>query len=199
MIPKRQNLGFTRGDIIRTLKQPKQTQAAYISKPMYVNHLSDREGLKQAYLRPDHIFINNNRMYIAGSKSPSDWVDNVAFIPTQLTQFHNIYKSANNQLQNNPQVTELIGHSAGGSVLLELEKQYPDRFQKSRSYGAPVFSPLGKEKLDENHLRFRTIGDPVAVLDNSAITINKKSINPFTNHSYENFGDIGKETGKQIM
>ena len=144
-----------------------------------INHISDAEGLRMAYQQPNHIYIKDNRMYIAGSKSPKDWVDNVAFIPAQLTQFHNIYQSAHTELQNNPQVNELIGHSAGGSVLLELEKQYPNRFQKSRSYAAPVFSPLGNENLDQHHLRFRTLGDPVAILDDSAITVKKPTINPF--------------------
>ena len=200
MIPKRQNIGFTKGSMLRHLKQPKQIPPSnMLRQNTRINRISDAEGLRLAYQQPNHIYIKDNRMYIAGSKSPKDWVDNVAFIPTKLTPFHNIYQSANSELQSNPQVDELVGHSAGGSVLLELEKQYPNRFQKSRSYAAPVLSPFGNEKLDDNHLRFRTAFDPVAILDNSAITVKKPSINPFKTHSYENFGDMGKETGVQIM
>ena len=199
MILKRQNMQKTKGDILRQLKQPKKVPLTRIYNVTIPEALSDKEGLKLAYQQPNHIYINNNKMFIAGSKNLQDWVDNVAFIPPQLTTYHNIYKSANDTLMLNPQVNEAIGHSAGGAVLLELEKQYPKRFDKTRSYSAPVFSPLGFERLDENHLRFRTTLDPVAMLDNSAITINKNSINPFSNHSFENYGDTGKQTGYQII
>ncbi len=225
MILKRQNINRSRGDIIRQLKQPPQISTNVIFKSearalrergisnnpslkqsfssgnlsnFSNNQLSDREGLKLAYQQGNHIYINNNKMFIAGSKSFQDWRDNL-LIPPTLTTYHNIYQSAHDELMKNAQVNEIIGHSAGGAVVLELEKQYPNRFNKTRTYSAPVFSPLGFERLDQNHLRFRTTGDPIAVFDNSAITINKNSINPFSNHSFENYGDTGKQTGYQII
>ena len=200
MILKRQNMGTTRGDIIRNLKQPNQIPEAFpkITRQS-LNQISDAEGLKKAYQQPNHIYIDKHKMFIAGSKSIRDWVDNAAFIPPSLTTYHNIYQSANDSLKQNPQVNEIIGHSAGGAVLLELEKQYPNRFNKTRTYSAPVFNPFGNEALNENRLRFRTTFDPVAAFDNNAITINKNSLNPFTNHSYENYFDTGKDTGYQII
>jgi hypothetical protein len=212
MILKRQKITTPKGDILGHLQQPKQIPEALALKesqkslPMNTifksnfsnNQLSDREGLKIAYEQGNHIYINNNKMFIAGSKSFQDWRDNL-LIPPTLTTYHNIYQSAHDELTKNAQVNEIIGHSAGGAVVLELEKQYPNRFNKTRTYSAPVFSPLGYERLDQNHLRFRTQNDPIAVLDNSAITINKNTINPFVNHSYENYGDMGKDTGVQII
>ena len=182
-------MNFTRGGFIGSLKQPKTIPPTSTYRTLPTG-LSDRDGLRLAYQQPDHVYIQENKMYIAGSKTATDWVHNVAFIPTQQTQYHNIYKSAFDQLKKNPQVNELIGHSAGGAVLLELQKQYPNRFDKTRSYSAPVFNPLGSGQLNENHLRFRTIGDPVAMLDNGAITMNKNILNPFITHSFTNYGEI---------
>jgi hypothetical protein len=191
MLSKRK-IGRSRGDVIRYLKQPTQVQPRTAINPFNrVSQLSDAEGLRRAYQQPNHIYINNNRMYIAGSKSLEDWKDNL-LIPPQLTEHHNIYRSALEELKDNQNVTELVGHSAGGAAVLELDKRYPDRIQKTRTYGAPVIS-FGNEQLDERHLRFRAPFDPVAMFDNAATTINKHTINPFANHSYEDFGDIGKE------
>ena len=47
-------------------------------------------------------------------------------------------------LKDNPQVKQVVGHSLGGAVALELQKQFPDL--KSRTYGAPVFEPSGVER-----------------------------------------------------
>lgn len=190
MIFKRRNIGYSRGDILRSLKQPSPTATQFKMEPV-VQHISDQEGLRKAYEQPNHIYIDKNRMYIAGSKSVQDWIDNALFIPTNTTVFHNIYRSASEELQKNPQITEVIGHSAGGSAVLELEKQYGDRIKKSRTYAAPVVSLFGNEPIDEKHLRMRTFLDPVAILDNSALTVNKNTINPFANHSFDNFGNIG--------
>ena len=193
MLSKR-NIGGTRGDIIRYLKQPQKVQPRTAINPFNrISQLSDAEGLRRAYQQPNHIYINNNRMYVAGSKSIEDWKDNL-LIPPQLTEHHNIYRSALEELKDNQNVTELVGHSAGSSAVLELDKKYPDRIQKSRTYGAPVIS-FGDEKMDDRHLRFKAPFDPVAILDNAAITVNKHTINPFANHSFEDFGDIGREIG----
>ena len=87
--------------------------------------------------------------------------------------------------RTNPQVKEVRGHSLGGAVALELQKNYPD-IEASRTYGAPVFNPLGTES--NNVDRYRNWTDPVSMLDRSAV----KSIkwNPLSStsltHDYSN-------------
>ena len=53
---------------------------------------------------------------------------------------------------------------------MELQKIYPDRIKKSRTYGAPVMDLLGSES--QNVDRYRNWLDPVSAFDRGA----KKSI-----------------------
>ena len=79
-------------------------------------------------------------------------------------------------LKDNPQITQIVGHSLGGSVSLELAKNYKNKI--TTTYGAPVFS-------DSLHYgnRVRAVGDPVSIFDGGAITKLPNNINP---HSYDN-------------
>ena len=62
----------------------------------------------------------------------------------------------------------------GGSVVLELNKEFKDKNYKARTYDAPVVSlvaPIfGFDRPTEQHKRFRMTGDLVSRLDNAAIT-----------------------------
>jgi len=129
-------------------------------------------------------------MYIAGSHTKQDWYDDFTKIPA-WGDLHDAvrYQKAREALLDNPQVKTVIGHSLGGSVALELQKNYK-HITKSRTYGAPVFDILGKES--NNVDRYRNWMDPVSVLDRSA----KKSIkwNPFETSSLtHDFGNIAKQ------
>ncbi|MFM7989252.1 MAG: hypothetical protein ACKPKO_59055, partial [Candidatus Fonsibacter sp.] len=46
------------------------------------------------------------------------------------------YINAEKALKSDPNIDRVVGHSLGGVVSLELQKNYPG--QKSRTYGAPV-------------------------------------------------------------
>ena len=66
-----------------------------------------------------------------------------------------------------------MGHSAGGSATLELEKNYPDRKITSITYNAPIFERADPEKcFNENKqpMRFAVSGDPVSMFDMNART-----------------------------
>ena len=66
----------------------------------------------------------------------------------------------------NPQVKRTVGHSLGGSVALELDKNY-SHIASSRTYGAPVWNPLGSER---NNVDGYCNGfDPVSMFDRSAV------------------------------
>ena len=116
-----------------------------------------------------------------------DWTDNIEKAPFNLTKATKRYQQAYRALQKNPQVTELIGHSLGGTVVNEMGVSEPEKY-KTRSYSAPVFR--WDLPNDKNHQRFRTLGDPVAVMDRWAHAVKTDSWNPITLHSFSNFGTI---------
>lgn len=166
--------------------------------------MTDAEGLTKAYKSPDHIYINQdtNKMYVAGSRVGGnqlksyglDWPQNILLIPQGLTKYHNIYKSAEQQLRLNPNVEHVIGHSAGARVANELGKQYPDL--KTTSYNSPEYT---SKPSTEQNLRFTTQGDIVNFFDKSGINVKVNSMNPLSQHSFRNYGDQGSQTGRLIM
>jgi hypothetical protein len=80
----------------------------------------------------------------------------------------------------------------GGSVSSELNKNYGNKF-KTRVYSAPVFDLFKNNSVNKQNERFRTLGDPIASLDNNAKTIIKNNtLNPMELHSYHNFNNINK-------
>ena len=81
---------------------------------------------------------------------------------------------AKKTLQDNPQVTRVVGHSLGGAVALELQKEFPNL--ESRTYGAPAFEPTGLERWQKGNVeRFANMYDPVTIFDNSATRTNQMS------------------------
>ena len=73
-----------------------------------------------------------------------------------------------------------MGHSLGGSVALELQKNFKYRNYNVNTYGAPVVSesPI----IASN--RYRNKYDPVSQYDNGAQTEFPLTLNP---HGYDNF------------
>ena len=159
------------------------------AKPKTVKSImNDKEGLKRAY-QNGHYFIHGDTMYIAGSHTGRDWYDDFTKIPIwgDLRESER-YQKAKGALLENPQVKKVVGHSLGGSVALELQKDYK-HITGSRTYGAPVWDPLGKQS--NNVDRYRNIFDPVSSLDGSAKTYIKG--NPFNSwsltHDYSNIAE----------
>jgi len=135
-------------------------------------HKTNEDGLKKAYAAPEGYFKDGNKLYIAGTRDSQDVFDWSKIV---LGTFKNskIYKNAEVVFKNNPDIDTVIGHSAGGSATLELEKNYPDRKITSITYNAPIFSPFSAEQfLDKTKspLRFAVVGDPVSALDMNAQT-----------------------------
>ena len=116
-----------------------------------INNLTDVQGLNRAYATNDNVFLNNNTMYISGTKHAEllptlfnldhpiqtymdykngyfqDVWDDLK-IPFGLTKYSQRYQEADKMLKDNPQITNVVGHSLGGSVSLELAKNYKDFF-----------------------------------------------------------------------
>ena len=168
-----------------------------LNKPR--DELSDSEGLNRAYKQPDKLYINNNKLYIAGTSNLRDVYDDLK-IPFKLTRFSQRYQDAEKVLRNNKDIDTLIAHSLGSSVSLELNKNYNDKF-KTRNYSSPVFDLFKNNSVNDKNLRFKTNNDIISMFDKNAINISKPSINPLSLHSYDNYGDTAgpEQLGKQIM
>ena len=129
--------------------------------------ITDAEGLKRAYSSPDRLYKRGDTLYIAGTTWTDDKMDtskppwyntvlkDISFgkipinfslgdaiddlkIPEFKTRDIQRYKDADTMLKSSPEVKNLIGHSMGSSVALQLNKDYGNKFD-ARTYSAPVF------------------------------------------------------------
>jgi hypothetical protein len=154
------------------------------------NKMSDSEGLSKAYNSPNSIYVDGNRMYISGTHTPKDVYD-WKLIPLGLVKYSERYGQAEAALKDNPQITEVIGHSLGSSVAAELNKQYDNKFN-ARYYGSP-FVDFSFSR-DPKNQRYRHPGDIVSMFDTGAVNedeaTNYQLINP---HSYEGFPDYSND------
>jgi len=125
--------------------------------------ITDKEGLERAYQQGD-AYAYGDTLYVAGSHTARDWFDDVTKIPnwqnapagfsnaTDIMQMipgagdlrnAERYQAAETALKANPGIKRVVGHSLGGSVALELQKNYSGL--ESRTYGAPVWDPTGSD------------------------------------------------------
>ena len=132
--------------------------------------ITDAEGLSKAYKHGDY-YVHGKTMFIAGSHTTRDWFDDITKIPVWGdVRDSDRYQKVLKEFKNQDEIDTVVGHSLGGSVSLELQKNYPNRIKKSRTYGAPVMDLLGSEA--DNNDRYRNWLDPVSIFDRGA----KKSI-----------------------
>ena len=91
--------------------------------------------------------------------------------------------------QGNP-VERISGHSLGGSVALELQKNLAKQGHNvdSRTFGAPVMDIKPFDRYYTNAERYRHPTDPVSMLDRGAKWGKYK---PYS-HSYAGFQDLDK-------
>ena len=137
--------------------------------------------MQKAYESKKKVHVDGDTAFIAGTSSWGDIYDDLTKIPFWGDVRNSTrYKQADEVLKQNPQVKKLVSHSLGGSVSLELEKNYPQKNYETTTYGAPVFMGLGKGD------RYRHRGDPISIFDFGAKNVGF-SVNLLTAHSYENY------------
>ena len=103
--------------------------------------ISDQEGLNKAYNTEDGLYedTNTNTLFIAGTRNLKD-VSQWGKIPRFKTKESDIYNRAKKYLEDHPNLTNLVGHSYGGSAALQFQKD--DNKYQTRTYGSPVFDPI---------------------------------------------------------
>jgi hypothetical protein len=173
----KRNMGLT-NKAYRTNTDPK-----LISHPEDLHKLNEMR-FEKAYNAPNYIYKDNDTLYIGGTKTARDAYDDIK-IPFGLTRYSKRYMDTDKVLQENQNIHNLTGHSLGGSVALELQKNHPERDYKTTTYGAPVASITGVDN------RFRKYWDSVSTLDWGAQSVIK--FDPFnTPHSYTGYTSIIK-------
>ena len=102
--------------------------------------------------------------------------------------YQNASKTYDRLISEGKPVDRVVGHSLGGSVALQLQKDKDIPF--SRTFGAPVMQLSPFEKTAE---RYRHPLDPFSIFDRSATNIMPSSVNT---HSYGGFSNNLSISGK---
>ena len=177
-------------------------QEKSLFKPKYNNNLSDTEGLNKAYTNGKGYYLDNNKLYVAGTFGKNDIISkNIDIlsditIPFGLSSFSERYRDISDILDENHNISEVISHSLGSSASAKYLKENPDRNIRLTTYSSPYIS--WKPKNDETYTSFRNTGDIVSLLDRGAITVDKGGFNPLINHGYELYEDAGKDVSRSV-
>jgi hypothetical protein len=150
-------------------------------KPYSIEPILDKDGLDKAYSKESKLYTHGDTLYIAGTSSLQDVWDDLK-IPFRQTDKSMRYKNASALLKVNRDITNVVGHSLGGSVALELQQNFPERNFKTNTYGAPVFSATPAGTATGN--RYRNYFDPISFLDRGANSSINIGLNP---HTFGNF------------
>jgi hypothetical protein len=173
---RRKRLLFDDSVDVKTICRPEQQIDPLKPDQPVIKPITDAEGLAKAYAQ-GATYKHGKTLYVAGSHTATDWFDDSTKLPISMASKAHRYKMSDEALKANPDVTRVVGHSLGGAVALELEKNHPGL--QSRTYGAPVFDPLGVGRLEDTikqlftcekskNERYANVLDPVAALDGSA-------------------------------
>ena len=163
--------------------------------------LTDTQGLRLAYENPEGIYQNGSILYIAGTKSGRDVYDDLK-LPLYQTQQTKRYKDVDKFIKDGTievdgkqltGITDIISHSLGSAVGQQINNDYGNIF-RSRSYGSPFVSSQRPEDTGTN-LRIRKAGDVVSMFDKGSITLDKSTLNPLQNHSYQDIGNVHNKEG----
>ena len=98
-------------------------QAVYMHPEIIMQQLTDKEGLDKAYANIDKLYVHGNTMYVAGTSYWQDVYDDLK-LPFNKQAQAQMYKDADALMGKNPQTANLVGHSLGGSSVLELQKKH---------------------------------------------------------------------------
>ena len=167
--------------------------------------LTDTQGLTRAYENKDGIYQNGSILYIAGTKDPIDFYDDLK-LPFYQTRHTQCYKDVDKFIKENAfkidgkkhyGITDVISHSLGSAVGQQIDNDYGNIF-RSRSYGSPFVSSQRPEDTGTN-LRIRGSKDVVSMFDEGSRTIPKGSLTPLYNHSYEDIENGKNKVGNEAI
>ena len=138
----------------RQTKQMKPFQKPTSEEEWRSFHKMNEEGMKKAYESKEGYFKDGNKLYVAGTRDFQDVLD-WPKIPLGIVRKSKIYKNIEPVFKEDKAIDYVVGHSAGGSATLELERNFPEGKITSVTYNAPVFKQADMDKLlDEDKKAF---------------------------------------------
>jgi len=161
-----------------------------------VTFKQDEEGMNKAYADttyPGVYYDQNTRtMYVKGTVDAQDWWDDGTKIPVwgdlhDSRQYKDSERACNDLLQKGFPIDRVVGHSLGGAVALQQQKDKNIDF--SRTFGAPVWDPAGVFHRGTVE-RYRHPLDPVSVFDRGATWGSLKAYS----HTYGSFQDLDNKS-----
>ena len=165
--------------------QAAKTLQDKLKNPNGASLAQDEKGLDLAYAAESGLAYDpkTKTEYVRGSYSAQDWVDDFTKVPFWGdTKESERYKMAdqfyNKLIESGKPVDRVVGHSLGGSVALEMEKNH--NIDYSRTFGAPVVDLKGSGGTVE---RLRHPLDPISVFDRRA-TWGPLAAYPHTYHQF---------------
>jgi hypothetical protein len=168
-------------------KTIKTTDVDVIPKPTPpkpTSTMTDEEGLHKAYSAPDAIFVDGNKMYVAGTRSFGEAARDWWKIATWHTPNIERYGELTDAIKNHPEVDTLIGHSLGASAVAELQRQTNNKYL-ARYYGAPFLNLNPLAGPDPKNQTFRHPGDPISAFDHNADDVPSNTFNEWWwSHGY---------------
>ena len=168
-------------------------------------NLTDTQGFKLAYETKDGIYRNGSILYIAGTKDPIDFYDDMK-LPLYQARNTKRYKDVDKFIEDgtieidgkkHTGITDVISPSLGSAVGQQINNEYCNIF-RSRSYGSPFISGQRPEDTGTN-LRVRGSNDVVSMCDHDSKTIPKGSLNALYNHSYEDIANLENKAGNNPL
>jgi len=133
----------------------------------------DEEGMAKAYNDATYPGVyydqDTNTMYVKGTVDAQDWWDDFSKVPVwgnlrDSRRYKDAEFAYNDLLKRGLPIDRIVGHSLGGSIALQQQKDKNIDF--SRTFGAPVvdLNPLKRGTQE----RYRHILDPVSIFDRGA-------------------------------
>jgi hypothetical protein len=176
-------------------------QTAAKVKPAPVTFKGDEKGLAEAYMNPVGTSYDpaTKSLYVKGSSTATDWLDDARYIPfgdTARSERYGQAVEAYNKLTGSGQpVDRVAGHSLGGSVALELQKNLAKQGREvgSRTFGAPVMDLKPFDRYYNNAKPYKHPTDAVSIFDRGATWGDWKAYP----HSYAGFQNFDKS--KDVM
>ena len=128
-------------------------QQKYIKE---IQDISDEEGLKRAYETKDGLYQHYNKLFIAGTKDPIDFIDDLKLPFDDTLNKTTRGRTADAYYRSHHEIDTVIGHSLGGAVALSLQNAYkkqdgnPYGIVQSKTFGSPTVSGNIKSPILKN-------------------------------------------------
>ena len=145
-----------------------------IGRSNQIRAKKDSYYIDKAYNDPNSVVYEpkTDTLYIAGTHSTSDLLTDLT-LPIGMLNKTDRYQSAKQLYELYGRPRNIVSHSLGGSIALELNKEYNNNINVT-TYGSPVvdINPFQKPQ------RRRHYGDPVSMMDFGATSSFSSGWNP---------------------